>query len=274
MHDNHKFLILRRNEPYVWNPNFIQKYKSTDTFEPQINKVGPTLSFDDNKLYDDHIPLSRIQRTLLSIGSSLMAIYDPYRHDMVATFGETSGHNALRKMYSKMLNNPEGLQILHDRPRISSETIDIDALGKLPTNTFGYAYYRFLVDNRVSPDTRKEVRFVDDVELAYVMQRYREVHDLVHTLLGMPTNMLGEVLVKWVEGIQHDLPMCWLGGLFGPIRLKTRKARDFYTKQGLQWALQCGHQANDLLSVYYEKRFNQDLNELRNELNIPTPPKF
>ena len=43
----------------------------------------------------------------------------------------------------------------------------------------------------VSPDTRLPVRFVDDVDLAYVMQRYRETHDLVHTLLGCPTNMLG-----------------------------------------------------------------------------------
>jgi ubiquinone biosynthesis protein Coq4 len=32
-----------------------------------------------------------------------------------------------------------------------------------------------------------QVRFVDDPELAYIMQRYREIHDFTHTLLGMPT---------------------------------------------------------------------------------------
>lgn len=37
------------------------------------------------------------------------------------------------------------------------------------------------------------VQFVDDVNLAYVIQRYREIHDLVHTMLGMPTNMLGKL---------------------------------------------------------------------------------
>lgn len=41
-------------------------------------------------------------------------------------------------------------------------------------------------------------KFVDDEELAYVIQRYREVHDLMHTLLGMPTNMLGER--QWAQG--------------------------------------------------------------------------
>ena len=46
----------------------------------------------------------------------------------------------------------------------------------------------------MSPDTRLAVRFVDDPELAYVMLRYRQTHDLVHTLLGMPTNMLGELI--------------------------------------------------------------------------------
>lgn len=45
---------------------------------------------------------------------------------------------------------------------------------------------------RVSPDTRAPTQFVDDEELAYVIQRYREVHDMLHTLLGMPTNILGE----------------------------------------------------------------------------------
>jgi len=29
------------------------------------------------------------------------------------------------------------------------------------------------------------VRFVDDEELAYVAQRYREIHDFTHALLGM-----------------------------------------------------------------------------------------
>lgn len=48
------------------------------------------------------------------------------------------------------------------------------------------------VKQNVTPDSRAQVKFVDDEELAYVMLRYREVHDLLHTLLGMPTNMLGE----------------------------------------------------------------------------------
>ena len=70
-----------------------------------------------------------------------------------------------------------------------------------------------------SPDSRLPVHFIDDPELVYVMLRYRQIHDLMHTLLGMPPNMLGEVAVKWVEFIQTGLPMCGLAAIFGPLRL-------------------------------------------------------
>ena len=55
----------------------------------------------------------------------------------------------------------------------------------------GGQYIEFLRRNKVTPDSRLPVRFIADRELAFVMQRYREAHDLVHTVTGMPTNMLG-----------------------------------------------------------------------------------
>lgn len=74
----------------------------------------------------------------------------------------------------------------------------------------------------VTPDSRMEVRFMDDPELAFVMTRYRESHDLVHTILGMPTNMLGEVSVKWFEALNTRLPMCYGGAVFGALRLRPK----------------------------------------------------
>lgn len=74
----------------------------------------------------------------------------------------------------------------------------------------------------VSPNDRVAVRYIDDTELAYVMQRYREVHDIFHAVLLMPTTMLGEVSVKWVEALQTRLPMCVTGAIFGASRLRPR----------------------------------------------------
>uniref|UniRef100_A0A7M4DVK3 Ubiquinone biosynthesis protein COQ4 homolog, mitochondrial n=1 Tax=Crocodylus porosus TaxID=8502 RepID=A0A7M4DVK3_CROPO len=126
---------------------------------------------------------------------------------------------------------------------------------------------------RVSPDTRMPAKFVDDEELAYVIQRYREVHDLMHTLLGMPTNMLGEVVVKWFEAVQTGLPMCALGAVFGPIRLKAHKLQ-VLTTELIPWAVQSGLRANCILNIYYERRWEQMVESLREEIGILPPPSI
>ncbi|GFY69598.1 ubiquinone biosynthesis protein COQ4 homolog, mitochondrial [Trichonephila inaurata madagascariensis] len=222
-------------------------------------------------LYRDHIPTSFLQKALLTIGSSVLCITDPFRHDMIAVFGETTGYASAKQIREKMLNDPEGSTILNDKPRINSNTLDYKFLATLPHGTLGQAYLAFLKDNNVTPDSRRQVHFVDDPDLAYVIQRYREVHDLNHTLLGMPTNMLGEVAVKWIEAMQLGLPMCVSAALLGPVRLR-KKQREKYLKYYLPWAVNCGYEAKFLMNVYFEKRWEQDVYELRRELNIPDFP--
>jgi len=41
------------------------------------------------------------------------------------------------------------------------------------------------LQNELLPLLIQKVKYVDDTGLAYVMQRYREVHDLVHAVNGM-----------------------------------------------------------------------------------------
>lgn len=219
------------------------------------------------KLYESHIPLTNLQRILLAVGSSITSIVDPYRHDMVADFGETTGHQALRWMHSKMLQDEEGKRVLAERPRLRSDQVDYERLKTLPENSFGYHYSRFYSDNKVSPDTRKEVQFVNDRELAYVMQRYRELHDIVHTILRQPTNIKGEIVVKAFEGVQTRLPLCILGGLVGPLKLSNQDRLD-YLRKDLPWAIKCARDSKFLMNVHFEQRFEQDIDELRRELNI------
>lgn len=230
-----------------------------------------TESHGTRPLYPDHIPTTSLQKILLAAGSAGMALYNPYRHDMVAVLGETTGCHTLRFLRDQMKKDPEGAQILQERPRISLSTLDLSKLRSLPEGSLGREYLRFLDVNRVSPDTRAPTRFVDDEELAYVIQRYREVHDMLHTLLGMPTNMLGEVVVKWFEAVQTGLPMCILGALFGPIRLRAQNLQVLFSEL-IPWAIQNGRQAPCVLNLYYERRWEQPLTALREELRISPPP--
>ncbi|CAG9856818.1 unnamed protein product [Phyllotreta striolata] len=215
----------------------------------------------------NHIETNLFQKALLSVGAAAASITDPTRADMIACLGETTGEKAAKYILGKMESSEEGSQILSDQPRINSKTIDLDYLSKLPSNTLGRHYVNFLKINNVTPDSRDPVRFMDDPQLAYVIQRYREVHDLFHTVLQMRTNMLGEVTVKWVEAIQTKLPMCIAGAIFGPVRLK-QKHRAIYLNQYLPWAIETGQKSNFLLNIYYEKRWEQPIDEFYEEINV------
>ena len=124
---------------------------------------------------------------------------------------------------------------------------------------------------RITPDSRDPVRYVDDEDLAYVMKRYRESHDLVHTILNMPTDMVGEVVVKSVEGIQYGLPMCIGGAVMGPARF-SRNSQFVRFRHLRPWAISVGQNAKFLLNIYYEERLEQDINDLRDEYKIEPLP--
>jgi len=223
-----------------------------------------------SKQYPNHIPTTLLQKMVLTAGSAAAALSDPWRADMVAVNGEVTGLPALKYMHGQMMESEEGRRILEEKPRIKSDILP--GLLDLPVNTLGHTYSSFMKRNKITPDSRTEVMFVDDAELAYVMTRYRETHDLTHCILGQETNMVGEVLVKWVEALQFRLPMCAGGAIFGPLRFKSNQ-RDLYQKL-LPWALQQGSEAKFLLNIYYEERWEQDIQEFRREFNITLPPKL
>ncbi len=186
---------------------------------------------------------------------------------MVSAFGELTGEKALKKMYSTMLNDSEGTLILRERPVINSKQLDLDKLSKFPDKSFGKEYVNFLETNRITPDSRKPVHFIQDQDLAYVMSRYRQIHDFTHCILGMKTNMLGEVTVKIFEAIQLDMPMCWLAGIFGALRLGP-KHTEKYLNKNLPWIIDNALKSKPLINVYFEKHFDKPIDQLRSELNL------
>ncbi|KAL3318706.1 Ubiquinone biosynthesis protein [Cichlidogyrus casuarinus] len=198
---------------------------------------------------------------------------NPYRPDLISTFGETSGVKALVKIKQQMQQDHDGSRILAERPIVRSEFIDLDALRKLPDNTFGKLYSQFLDYYGYNPDARNPVSFIDDPDLAYIILRYREIHDFVHVLLAQPTTILGEVNVKWVEAFQTKLPLTLLAGFFGPLRLTKNQTRK-YLETDLRYAIKVGRSAKLLINVYFEKYFERDIDDFRHSLAIPPPPSL
>ena len=147
-------------------------------------------------------------------------------------------------------------------------------LKQLPEGTFGRAYADFMGVNQFEPDGRSSVRFVDDAELAYVMGRYRQVHDFWHVLAGLPPTVLGELAIKWLELAVTGLPVCALSALVGPAALPSESEQTLLRRVYLPWALRCGRQCQPLMSVWYEKEWETSLEDLRRKLQFEPAPQL
>lgn len=148
--------------------------------------------------------------------------------------------------------------------------MDVPRLRKLPPNTVGYAYADWLDGEGVSPDTRAAVRYIDNEECAYVMQRYRECHDFYHALVGLPVFREGEVALKAFEFANTGLPMTGLA-VFSALTLKKAEWRRFLDVYG-PWAARNGARSDDVINVYWEEELETDVNDLRTRLGIEKPP--
>ncbi|KAI5364615.1 Putative ubiquinone biosynthesis protein Coq4 [Septoria linicola] len=221
--------------------------------------------------YPGHVPLNFIERSALAIGSAFGSLRNPYRHDLIASLGEaTATPYFISRLRSAMLNHPDGRRILRDRPRITSETISLEKLRTYPENTVGRAYANWLDKEGVTPDTRDQVRYIDDPEEAYVMQRYRETHDFTHAITGLPVIIEGELAIKAFEFTNTLLPMTGLS-LAAIVRLKAGERKRFLDIY-LPWALRNGLKAEEVVNVYWEEELETDADVLRTRLGIEMPP--
>lgn len=207
----------------------------------------------------------------LAVGSGILSFIDPRRGDLIAAFGEATAQPFfINKLRDRMLLHPTGRRILRDRPRLTSTSLDIPRLRSLPKNTVGYAYTEWLDREGVSPDTRAKVRYIDEEECAYVMQRYRECHDFYHALVGLPVFREGEVALKAFEFANTGLPMTGLA-VFSAFTLKKAEWRRFWDIYG-PWAFRNGARSDDVINVYWEEELETDVDELRTRLGIEKPP--
>lgn len=140
-------------------------------------------------------------------------------------------------MHERMQVDEIGREILQERPVIAEST-RIEVLREYPAGTFGKAYADWMEARQYRPEERPEVKYVDDPELAYVMQRYREVHDFVHVLTGLGSTEEEEIAIKWFELLQTGLPVCLLRSVpmltalslpFHPSCRPNRKAKPDHT---------------------------------------------
>ena len=117
-----------------------------------------------------------------------------------------------------------------------------------------------------------KVHYIDDPELAYVIQRYRECHDFYHCICNLPVNVESELALKYFEFANLGLPVGAISAIFGPLRLNTQRQYRLFT-EFVPWALKCGSSARSLITVFWEERWEQNVDEMKKEFGLWDPPQ-
>lgn len=213
------------------------------------------------------------QKLLLIPYFSIGALVYPERGDFVAGLGDLTSHKQLNRLRSHLTSSANGRKLLAERPLINTKTISFTQLQSYPTDSFGFAYYSFLNHHDYSPDDRTPVRYISDPELAYILTRYRQIHDFWHILSGLPVSILGELGLKRFEWYVTGFPLGFLSSTAGQLRLNSSE-RDILYKILFPWAQRCAAKADDLIAFRYEDHLNKSLDELRDILRFEKAPKI
>lgn len=136
---------------------------------------------------------------------SLRAIRDPADGEAVSAVGELSSLDALEGMKHAMMADRTGRVILRQQPLITDDTLELARAQ--PTGSFGRRYAEYMDYNHFTPSGRTPVRHIADPTLAYIMTRYRQCHDFLHTATEAGRSVEEELAVKLLEWRHTGLPL-------------------------------------------------------------------
>lgn len=177
---------------------------------------------------------------------------------------EITGRPRFRHLLAELAQTPEGQRLLAERPELSSDRVDFTRLRALPATTFGGAYARHLDDNGITADYQAAAtRHVDDPDIAYLMRRFRQTHDVWHTLLGLGIAGHEEVIIHSFSYGQLRLPVSALIMVFGTMKHLVLERRWGALRHSMLDAYRAGRDAAPLMPVYWEDLWDEPLDAVR-----------
>ena len=182
---------------------------------------------------------------------------------------EITGRPRYRALLRELHASDEGRRLLAERPELSSDHVDYDYLRTLSAETLGGAYVRHLDTNGLSADYQAAAtRHVEDPDMAYLMRRFRQTHDVWHALLGIGVTGHEEVLTHWFSYGQLRLPVSALIMVFGTLKHFVVERRWGALRHSPMEAYRDGRDAAPLLGVIWEDQWEVPLAHVRDSYNV------
>jgi len=177
---------------------------------------------------------------------------------------EITGRPRFRSVLAELHDSEQGRRLLDLRPELSSEHVDYDVLRRLAPTTLGGAYARHLDNNGITADYQAAAtRHVDDPDIAYLMRRFRQTHDVWHALLGLGIAGHEEVVIHSFSWGQLRLPVSAMIMFFGTLKHMVFERRWGALRHSMLEAYRVGRESAPLLGVIWEDLWSRPIDDVR-----------
>jgi len=194
------------------------------------------------------------------------------RTDEIHVAEELTGRERFRECRETMFDSPEARDLLRDQPELCDSQVDYGALRRLPVGSLGFQYARHLDSNGLTAESQAApVRYVSDPEVAYLMRRFRQTHDVWHALVGLGTQGHEEVVLHAFSWGQLRLPVSALIVGFGTLKHIVLEARWDTLRSSLAEAYRLGRDAAPLLPVYWERHWEEPMESVQRRYRLEHP---
>lgn len=214
---------------------------------------------------------------LVAIRALKNLIDDPEQTDQVFVVVKAMSGNALERAFEKFEQTEKGQQILAEERQLLTTLLDRDKLREYTPGTLGRAYLNFVETENISADGLVEAsesdEKIEDPRLRLFSERMRDQHDLWHVITGYGRDPFGEACLLAFTYAQTRNRGVGIIALVGMLKL-SQELEGAGVRRAMRQGYRAGTRAAWLPQQDWEALLAKPLEEIRQELNIPTPAVY
>lgn len=176
----------------------------------------------------------------------------------------SSDSYTIQRMIESLSRTPQGKEAFNNR--LSLGSINLERLGKLPSNTLGYFYAEHMTKNQLKPLEAKQA----ENDYQFLGNHLTETHDIWHIVTGSNTDILGEIQLEAFYVAQLEVSRFWLALLTKNLLKATvyniDSATQYMDALAKGWVM--GRNAQPLFGIHWNTLWETPLDEIRASLNI------
>ena len=186
----------------------------------------------------------------------------------------------LDAIYQRSMADETGRRILQEGRSLHPVLLDFDRLRALPSGTLGNEYVRFMEVNDIDIVSFAEasLRHMEREDYANdeawtLVNRVRDIHELVHLASGYGTDELGEMCVLAFSIRESSRPRAIRFAI--RVNVARFRRRGFeHAEAAIAKAFRRGAHASSRIGADWEAMMNWQLDDVRAHLGISEPPSY